>query len=96
MSKNFRTKINRNKRETNSFRNARYNSYACSIQQEISQIQNAMNETILQKMITTKKKHDDNRNRENAYRNDRDRDNTQNADKNDRNKLIQNNSHVVC
>ena len=96
MSKNFRTKINRNKRETNSFRNARYNSYARSIQQKIDQIQNAMNETISQKMITIEKNRDDNRNRENAYRDDRDRNDIQNVDKNDRNEFIHDNSRVVC
>ena len=96
MSKNFRTKINRNKRGTSSFRNARYNSYARPIQQKIGQAQNAMNETISQKMITAEKNRDGNRNRENAYRDDRDRNDIQNADKNDRNEFIHDNSHVVC
>ena len=96
MSKNFRTKINRNKREINSFRNARYNSYLRTIQQKTDQIQNAMNETISQKMITIEKNRNDNKNRNDAYRNDRDRNDIQNVNKNNRNEFIHDNSHVVC
>ena len=96
MSKNLRTKINRNKREASSFRNARYNSYARSIQQGTGQAQNAMNETTSQKMITVEKNRDDSRDRESAYRDDRGRNDTQNADKNDRNEFTHDNSHVVC
>ena len=96
MPKNFRAKINRNKRGTSSSRNARYNSYARPTQQGTGQAQNAMNETISQKVITAEKNRGGSRDRENAYRDDRDRGGTQNVDKNDRDGFTHDNSHVVC